>query len=758
MAEGIRAPNLPLGSEISEFLGIETVGTSKSVKRFTRASVLGAMDAIVAGFQAGGGIIFTTKAQANASLNYDAMRMAWVVLDPAPANNGVYQKSGASGSGAWTKLAELPYSFYRAVNEGAGTANAIKATNGYPMANKDALIVVNITDTNTSSDVTLSLNDGPPLVVKTAAGNDPSVGGFVAGMLIAGYIDGPEFRLITDQASAAIQAAAEAAQAAAEAARDIATGAMSVFEATIFSTLAVAEAYTPEAAPDYIKTVYYDSDGDAGSGSTYRHGGTTDPSSAGQLVIVADGVHHFYVRSNRVLRPEQHGCKHGGDPAINRAALLEMFALADATGREIDLGTSNKVFVIPTGIEYTWQHNKPVIRGSGATIKLDKAGGSVSQNALYFGYDQLGFDLEGFNVDANYDAPYALNIVNTNAGAYDEEAIRDGRIVGVGGHRGYTRTSLEVGTRGINITGWLRHLLAQDLSVDESKIADGAYDINFSTAGIFIGRDVNGAYALHKEIINPFVRKIWSEDGSQILNLDALMIFDAIPGNALTRPEGTTTIRGGMLRDYGGRGVKAQASNIDVFGLSGELNSAPDGDQVESFIDFQFGGGNVVGGSLRCNGFSPKNIILGQSQTYACGQTTVTGFQYYGTVDTPEPDCLAWYIPAIGGRTDGGLVVQNCHTRVGGVKNIARFSTRSVGAVTERAAAMGNSMALSGAGIAFEFFNNEQGAGTFKDNFNLSTNLVPLYTRKDTSGNPVTGNTVTVNGSTNDNWYFSAGT
>src|SRR5450830_1106185 len=110
MAEGIRAPNLPLGTSLSEFIGLETVGTQKSLKRFPRASVMGAIDAVTAGFQAGGGIIFTTKTQANSSLAYAANTMAWVVLDPTPANNGIYQKTGASGSGAWARLADLPYS------------------------------------------------------------------------------------------------------------------------------------------------------------------------------------------------------------------------------------------------------------------------------------------------------------------------------------------------------------------------------------------------------------------------------------------------------------------------------------------------------------------------------------------------------------------------------------------------------------------------------------------------------------------------
>lgn len=289
MAEGIRAPNLPLGTNISEFLGIETVGTAKSVKRFTRANVLGTFDAVVSGFQAGGGVIFTTKAQANTALNYDANKMAWVIQDPTPANNGVYQKSGASGSGSWTKVAELPYSFYRAVNEGAGTANAIVATNGYPMANKDALIVLNITATNTSEVVTISLNGGAPLTIKTAAGNPPAVGGLATNMVVAGYIEGNCLRLLSDQASSAIQAAAEAAQIAAEAARDVAVGAMSVFTASVFSTKALAETSNPPVAPSYIRLEGYMNAGDGG-GELYTKV-TGEPPHAGKFSItLSDGV------------------------------------------------------------------------------------------------------------------------------------------------------------------------------------------------------------------------------------------------------------------------------------------------------------------------------------------------------------------------------------------------------------------------------------------------------------------------------------
>jgi hypothetical protein len=210
MIEGIRTPNITAGTRIDEFIGHEIVGTTRSTRRVPRAAVLGAVEAVTGSFQAGGGVIFTTLAQANGALNYDALKMSWVVLDPTAANNGIYQKQGASGSGSWTRIADLPYSFYRAVNEGAGSANAIVATNGYPVANTDALIIVNVTDTNTDSAVTLALNGGTPLTIKTASGNAPAVGGFTPGMILAGYIEETDFRLLSDQASAAILPSLEA--------------------------------------------------------------------------------------------------------------------------------------------------------------------------------------------------------------------------------------------------------------------------------------------------------------------------------------------------------------------------------------------------------------------------------------------------------------------------------------------------------------------------------------------------------------------
>lgn len=175
------------------------------------------VEGIITAFTSNGGLIYSTKAAMDADLAHAVNSMAWVVGDPVAGNNGVYGKVGASGTGSWTRRSDLPFSFIIANDAGAGTPNAIIATTGVPVS-ASALIWMNVADTNTASPVTVSFNGGAALTLKTNSGNDIAAGGLVAGMIVMGIVSGSTFRLVSDQASAAIVAAAQAAQAAAEAA------------------------------------------------------------------------------------------------------------------------------------------------------------------------------------------------------------------------------------------------------------------------------------------------------------------------------------------------------------------------------------------------------------------------------------------------------------------------------------------------------------------------------------------------------------
>ncbi|WP_206531576.1 pectate lyase family protein [Affinirhizobium pseudoryzae] len=169
--------------------------------------------------------VFDTRANLYASLAYAANTMAWVVNDTTAAYNGIYRKSGASGSGSWSRVANLPHGLIVASNAGAGGANAIVATSALPIS-ESALVLLNIATTNTSSPVTVAFNGEPALTIKTASGNNVAANALLSGMLVLGVKSGTTFRLLSDQATASIVPAAEAAQVAAEAARDAAIGAV----------------------------------------------------------------------------------------------------------------------------------------------------------------------------------------------------------------------------------------------------------------------------------------------------------------------------------------------------------------------------------------------------------------------------------------------------------------------------------------------------------------------------------------------------
>ncbi|RAZ83191.1 hypothetical protein DPM33_32940 [Mesorhizobium hawassense] len=170
------------------------------------------LEGIITAFTSNGGLIYTSLAAMNADLAHGANSSAWVVGDATVANNGVYQKLGASGAGSWSRVADLPYSFIKASNAGTGSANAIVATTAIPLPANDGatLIALNITTNNTGA-ATVAFNGATALPIKTNSGSDVQANYLVAGAIVAGYVSVGTFRLLSDVASAADRAAAETA-------------------------------------------------------------------------------------------------------------------------------------------------------------------------------------------------------------------------------------------------------------------------------------------------------------------------------------------------------------------------------------------------------------------------------------------------------------------------------------------------------------------------------------------------------------------
>jgi hypothetical protein len=171
------------------------------------------VESIITAFTSTGGLIFSSLALLNADLAHAANSMAWVIGDATVANNGVYRKNGASGAGSWTRVADLPYSFVKLTDAGAGTPNAIQLTSSIPTS-ASVLRIANVFEAN-AGNVTISENGDAAKSLLTNSGNQIAAAGLVAGMMIAYVDNGSTFRLLSDQASAAIQAASEAAATAA---------------------------------------------------------------------------------------------------------------------------------------------------------------------------------------------------------------------------------------------------------------------------------------------------------------------------------------------------------------------------------------------------------------------------------------------------------------------------------------------------------------------------------------------------------------
>lgn len=276
------------------FSPVDAAGSKRSVDNIDVQRWGTEVERVLSAFQAGGGVIFPDLATAGVSLDYGPNAMAWIMGDPVTGNNGIYRKVGASGSGSWVRLGDLPFSNIPLTNAGAGTADAIVATSALPLPTTPgaALFTVNIVADNTGN-VTVN---GKPL--RTNSGNEIVPGGLVAGSMPAFVDAGDHYRLLSDQASAAIVAAAEEwannANDAAERAESAAAGvnfppilsgdARKVLAATEdedgyelvelttveVATVASLNAHVPSVDPDYYRVAFRSAGMSRRSGGLYR--------------------------------------------------------------------------------------------------------------------------------------------------------------------------------------------------------------------------------------------------------------------------------------------------------------------------------------------------------------------------------------------------------------------------------------------------------------------------------------------------------
>lgn len=254
----------------------------KSECRNWGTAVESAIDAYSSG---AGSIAKSTRALLYADLAHAADVMAWVYADSTAAYNGIYRKSLGTGTGSWTRILDLPYSFVVGSDTGAGTANAIQITTDIPVS--DGMIVAfGLFEATTSSPVTVSINGGTPLTLKTNRGNNAS--GLSADMEIWGRVrtDDTTFSLLNDQDVSALVAQAETARDEAVAAASTAIGVpqyddyaeagLVTVPAYLNQTMVAGRLHYRVAADPHTKSAYQDASGAWFSAVTLRNTGPVE--------------------------------------------------------------------------------------------------------------------------------------------------------------------------------------------------------------------------------------------------------------------------------------------------------------------------------------------------------------------------------------------------------------------------------------------------------------------------------------------------
>ena len=236
-----------------------------------------------------------------------------------------------------------------------GTENAIEAEPNLPVpdAAGEALFSIQIAQDN-NGPVTIN---GKPLL--TNSGNQIAAGGLVAGGIYLFLDDGTNFRLVSDQASAAIVAAAEAAQEAAEEARDVAESAAGANLSNVDSVSNAEITNFPEPV-GYVRAAGYASAGDGG-GALYKRV-LTEPSHAGKFQS-ADG-------SWWELAETEISLLHMGAGSSTYSGVLCQAAI------DIQASRGGGVAVIPRG-EFDFSDVDQVVVPSNIIIRFD--GGRIIQ-------------------------------------------------------------------------------------------------------------------------------------------------------------------------------------------------------------------------------------------------------------------------------------------------------------------------------------------------------------------------------------------
>lgn len=437
--------------------GIPSSGKNRPDKAEVR-SLLTSYEVFISGAGAIQSLVKTTKALLLADIAHDGDTMAWVVADPVAENNGIYQKFGASGLGTWNRVADLPYPFIPASNVGSGTANAIKATTDISIS-ETALVWLPIFVTNTGSPVTVSFNDGTPVTIKSNVGNDVAIGGLAANSIVLGRQQGTEFRLMTDQVSSAIVAAAEAAAIAALGYRD---------QAAAYATLALNNQFLNTFAGNGIQTAFTLS---------------FDPGSKNNTIVNVDGVLQLksaYSLSGTTLTFSE---APPGDGLTNNIEI--------SFGGRININVPGSETVDADKVKAT---DVTAIRTKLSVYSKTEVDSAVAVSAGFAGH-LFGLSGSQNGTDANNDMDFAVGEAASDGAAPVIMALaaaitkRSDAVWAVGNNNG----AMDTGTKPTN--GWLHWYL---IKRPDTGVVDVCCSVSASAPSV--GTNIPAAYTKYRRI------------------------------------------------------------------------------------------------------------------------------------------------------------------------------------------------------------------------------------------------------------------
>lgn len=164
------------------------------------------------------GLAYANLALLSGDLAHANSTTAIVYNDASPANIGLYVKSGASGTGSWSRIGDLPNGIVRLTVTG-GTANAIATTSPEtPSAPGAKLYLMTPTAANLAGGVTVANNGAGAVALKDAFGNDPAAGALQnnSQVLMAWAVDHFQLLISANVDASGILSAALAAETAAQ--------------------------------------------------------------------------------------------------------------------------------------------------------------------------------------------------------------------------------------------------------------------------------------------------------------------------------------------------------------------------------------------------------------------------------------------------------------------------------------------------------------------------------------------------------------